>query len=248
MTTLIFEPHDRVLVIRMANGIPNAIGPSLVNDLSAALQNLPDDCRGVVLAGNTKFFSMGLDLPSLISMDRHAMLNFFTKFHKMAFDLYTLPCPTIAAINGHAVAGGCVIALLCDFRFAGSDSLKFGLNEVRLGVPVPYLADLVLRQIAGDRTATRMLLDGGFIPMAAGLTTGLVDQIFSSETVEKEAIKEIDRIGAFPKDAIAAHKANRIEEVKDRFLRNVTERNETFVDCWFSPPVQTLLKEASRKF
>lgn len=248
MTTLTFEPHDRVLVIRMANGIPNAIGPSLVNDLSAALQNLPDDCRGVVLAGNTKFFSMGLDLPSLISMDRHAMLNFFTKFHRMAFDLYTLPCPTIAAINGHAVAGGCIMALLCDFRFAGSESLKFGVNEVRLGVPVPYLADLVLRQIAGDRTATRMLFDGGFITMATGLTTGLVDQIFSSESVEEEAIKEMARLGAFPKDAVAAHKANRIEEVKDRFLRNVRERNENFVDCWFSPSAQTLLKEASRKF
>lgn len=248
MTTLTFEPHDRVLVIRMTNGIPNAISPSMVDDLSAALQNLPEDCRGVVLAGNTKFFSMGLDLPSLINMDRHAMLNFFTKFHRMAFDFYTLPCPTIAAINGHAVAGGCVMALLCDFRFAGSDSLKFGLNEVRLGVPVPYLADLVLRQIAGDRTATRMIFDGGFITMATGLTTGLVDQIFSSETVEEEAIKEIARIGAFTKDAIAANKASRIEEVKDRFLRNVTERNETFVDCWFSPSVQTLLKEASRKF
>jgi enoyl-CoA hydratase/carnithine racemase len=93
-----------------------------------------------------------------------------------------------------------------------------------------------------------MLFDGGFITMATGFTTGLVDQIFSSETVEKEAIKGIARIGAFPKDAIATHKGNRIEEVKDRFLRNVTEKNETFVDCWFSPPVQTLLKEASRKF
>lgn len=74
--------------------------------------------------------------------------------------LYTLPKPVVAAITGHAIAGGCILALCCDYRFISEGRKLMGLNEVKLGVPVPYLADRVLHALVGTRYAREIIESG----------------------------------------------------------------------------------------
>jgi len=138
--------------------------------------------------------------------------------------------------------------LTCDYRYAASGEKLIGLNEIKLGVPVPYLADLMLRQIVGDQTATKILYNGEFMTTPDAKQLGLVDEIFPQTDVEGQAIKKVKELITRPRAAFSEIKANRVEKIRQRYEENCMQKNEKFLDCWFSEPVQELLKEASQKF
>ncbi len=248
MTTVKIEDHGSVAILRLDNGKTNAINSQLVYDMHEALTEITNQYQGLVLAGGDKFFSIGLDLPELLQLDRDTMSDFWHSFNQLAFDIFTLPLPTVCALSGHAVAGGNVLALTCDYRLAGSDKKQIGLNEIKLGVPVPYLADLTLRQIVGDRTATNMIFRGEFMPFADAHKAGLIDDIFAPEDVEELAVSKAALQAEFPRQAYAALKAHRVEDISLKYQEFGTSRNKVFLDCWFSAPVQELLQEAAQKF
>jgi enoyl-CoA hydratase/carnithine racemase len=237
-----------VAIIRLNNGVTNALSPDLVHDLALELTRVKDQFQGIVLAGGAKFFCIGFDLPKVLTLDRAGMTRFFYEFNQVAFDLLTLPLPTACAIGGHAIAGGNILALTCDYRFAGSGKKLIGLNEVRLGVPVPYLADLLLRQIVGDRAATEMLYQGELVAVSEAQKIGLVDDVVPQEELDDHAVRNIAQLCALPQAAFSAIKANRVESIRLRFEKHHQSKNETFLDCWFSKPVQLLLAEAAQKF
>jgi enoyl-CoA hydratase/carnithine racemase len=165
----------------------------------------------------------------------------------MTVNLFKAPLPTVCAVEGHAVAGGCILALACDYRIAG-EGRKLGLNEVLLGVPVPYLADLMLRQLVGDGPAKALLYEGGFIAAAEARTIGLVDDVCAKEDVEAQSIRKAQWLADLPRQAFAAIKANRVEALIQQYEAQARRKNEQFLDCWFDPGTQDLLKEAARKF
>jgi enoyl-CoA hydratase/carnithine racemase len=248
MTKIITEDCGNVAILRLNNGVTNAINPHLVNDINESLREIRAKYKGMVLAGGEKFFSIGLDLPALLKLDRIAMTDFWYKFNQLTLELFTVPLPTVCAISGHTIAGGTVLALTCDFRFATSEKKQIGLNEIKLGLPVPCVPDLILRQIVGDRSSIEMVYHGEFMSLSDANQIGLIDNICSPKTVEEQAVKKASELAAFQGKAFAAIKANRVEAIKLRYEINYKSTNEIFLDCWFSEPVQKLLKEASRKF
>ncbi|MBW2252368.1 MAG: enoyl-CoA hydratase/isomerase family protein, partial [Deltaproteobacteria bacterium] len=147
------EEQEDVALLRLDSKVSNAISSQMIENLSAAINRIKVEFRGMVLAGGEKFFSMGFDLPALLKLDRSGVTGFFYSFNQVVLDIYTLPMPTACAITGHAIAGGTILASSCDYRFLASGRKLMGLNEIKLGVPVPYLSDLMLRQIVGDRAA-----------------------------------------------------------------------------------------------
>jgi len=248
MNNVTIEERDQVAMLRLRNGVTNAISPELVDDFSDALKHIRKEYKGMVLAGGSKFFSIGLDLPSLLKLDRSEMTVFWEKFNDITFDLFTMPFPTICAVEGHAIAGGTIFALCCDYRFGADNEKKLGLNEIKLGVPVPYLPDLLLRQLVGDRAATRMLYYGNFVSMSEAKEIQLVDRLFTTEDLEEESLKEAALLAAMPGPALAFMKRNRIEEIRIRYEKNIDKKSREFLDCWFSAPVQELLEKASGNF
>ncbi|OGL50314.1 MAG: hypothetical protein A2161_03925 [Candidatus Schekmanbacteria bacterium RBG_13_48_7] len=248
MSKVTFEKMDSIAVLRMNNGVTNAISLELINDISEALITIGNEFQGMVLAGGDKFFSIGFDLPALIQYNRSEMTHYYSKFNEMALNLLTLPMPTCCVLSGHAVAGGYVIALTCDYRFGVSGNKRIGLNEIKLGVPVPYLADLILRQIVSDRIANDIIYGGEFITVSEANQHGLVDEVSSQTDVEKLAIEKIRAIAGYQKEAFSAIKSNRLETILAKYRNNFKTKSEVFIDCWFSEPTQSLLKEASRKF
>ena len=242
------EAHGAVALLRLANGVTNAIGPGMVGDLSEALQTVQSNYRAIVLAGGDKFFSMGFDLPKLLKLDKNEFAVFFDRFNAAALALYTLPMPTFCAMAGHAIAGGTILALTCDFRYAVSEKKMMGLNEVKLGVPVPYLADLMLRQIVGDRKATPMLFEGEFLSLAEAHRMGLVDETTSREALEEQVLSRASGLAAKPPLAFAETKASRTKTIHDRYEQHGKSRNKAFLKCWFSPEGRALLSKAAEKF
>ncbi len=242
------EDLGAVAILRLSNGVTNAISPSLVEALSLALKRINVTHGGAVLAGGSKFFSIGLDLPGLLSLTRPQMKEFWYAFDRAVLELFTFPLPTACAVCGHAVAGGTILALACDYRFAASGRKLMGLSEIRLGLPVPYLADLMLRQVAGDRAATKLLFFGELVESDTAGSLGLVDGVFPEGDVEKIAVEKIAQLAENPKKAFSAIKANRVEEVRERFEKHYREKTESLLDLWFSPGVQELLEKAAQKF
>lgn len=247
MSPVIIETCDDVGVIRLNNGVVNAISMEVVEKLSGALKSVLCQFKGLVLGGGEKFFSLGFNIPELLELGRADMSAFFMRFNQMVLDLYSVPIPTACAMKGHAIAGGAILALACDYRVASSERSLIGLNEIKLGVPTPYLADMILRQIVDDRVASEIIYLGEFMNSLDASTHGVISETCAKEEVEKISIEKISKISKFNSRAFAESKANRVEVVRARYEANFRAKNEAFIDCWFDGKTQVALKEAARK-
>ena len=248
MKTIKLEPHDSIAVLRLARGVTNAINPEMVAELTDVLAQVADQYRGLVLAGGPKFLSIGLDLPALLRLDQDRMAAFLDRFHQVVLGLYTLPIPTAAAISGHATAGGTILALGCDFRYIATGKNMMGLNEIQIGLPVPFLVDLLLRQIVGDRMATEMTYTGRFLLPEDAAAAGLVDGVFPAEEVEQKAMEKIAGITPSRPDAFSLIKKNRVAAVEKNYHQYAESSQADFLECWFQPGVQKLLHLAAEKY
>jgi enoyl-CoA hydratase/carnithine racemase len=248
METVIKEFQDHIAVLRINSGPTNPISSKFLDELSQTLHEIKGTARGMVLCGGDQFFSAGFNLPELLKFGRPAMGDYFERFNRLCLDLFSVPIPTICALSGHAVAGGNILALTCDYRYAASEKKKIGLNEVKLGIPVPYLADMILRHIIGNRYATQMIFSSEFMSFEDAKIIGLIDVIGSAEELEDFTIERLSQIASYPSEAFAAAKANKVEEIKGKYEKYFKAKNEEFLDCWFSDPVQKNLLEASTKF
>ncbi len=248
MSKVVIESRENVAIVRLNNGVINAINTELVDDLSQAIHQVKTEFKAMVLAGGTKFFCIGLDLPVLLKLDRAGMGKFWDKFDQVIADLYTLPIPTACAVAGHAVAGGAILAISCDYRFVASGRKYLGLNEIKIGVPVPYLPDLILRQIVSDRAATEVVYRGEMMEPQAALEIGLVDEVFPEDDLEEQAVGRMAELAVLSQPAFGFIKENRVRDNHHKFVIERESNKEQFLDCWFQESVRKLLGEAAQKF
>lgn len=242
---------DRVGILKLDRGITNALNLQLLIKLTEASQQMREDpeVRGVVLGScSEKFFSIGFDIPELFELARADFQVFYQSFNQLCIQLYTLPKPTIAAITGHAVAGGCILSLCCDYRFIAEGRKLMGLNEIKLGVPVPYPADCILRQIVGARNARDIVDAGEFYQSDKLLQLNMVDEVLPLEQVLPGSIEKVRVLGESSREAFEMIKRNRTELVESQILSNLAEKEQFFTECWYSDEVRERLKEAMQKF
>jgi enoyl-CoA hydratase/carnithine racemase len=245
------EQHDGVALVRMCHGVTNAIGPPMLGALKETILRVRDDpaTGAVVLAGaNSKFFSIGLDIPSLLDLPQEAFQAFQTDFSRLCLALYTLPKPTVAAITGHATAGGYILALCCDYRFIAEGRKLIGLNEIRLGVPVPFVADRALAALVGQYRARTITDDGEFHTPQRALALGLVDRIVPADDVVAQSIQRARFLAEMPGTAFAQIKANRVGPVCTAIEAVLEEKDLQFIQAWYSPQARARLREAAAKF
>jgi enoyl-CoA hydratase/carnithine racemase len=245
------ETAGEVAIVRLCLGITNPLSADLVARLADAIRTIGADStlRGLVLTScNDRFFSIGFDLPRLIGLAQADFATFFRAFNLMCLDLYTLPKPTAAAISGHATAGGCILALCCDYRFIVEGRKLIGLNEIRLGVPVPYAADRILREAVGSRKARLVVESGDFYSPESALELGLVDEVVPGQELVRRATERVRALGSMPGGAFAEIKRSRTEVVERQVRSRFDETDRAFVECWYSQPARERLTEALGKF
>lgn len=245
------EYKNKVAVVTLNRGVINALNLDLVEELTESLRAVKqaNDIRGLVLtSSNDKFFCIGFDIPQLFGLDREQFVVFYRAFNTLCLDLYTLPKPTVAALTGHATAGGCILALGCDERFVAEGRKMMGLNEIKLGVPVPFSAACFLRALIGDRYARQVMEIGEFYLPEEAREMGLVDRVLPLELVVARAVEQVHTVGSTSQEAFALIKGNRVEPIVAQIQAQRDEKEQLFLDCWFSAAAREQLKEAMEKF
>jgi len=251
METISVEHHGKVLFAKLNNGVTNALNPTVVGELKAVLKQVKTDAGidGLVLgSSNEKFFSIGFDIPELIEMNSDDFRGFYRVFNQVCLDLFTLPKPTVAAIAGHAIAGGCILTMCCDYRFIAKGHKLMGLNEVKLGLPVPYLPDRLLHAIAGVCKAREIMESGKLYPSNEALEMGIVDKILPIENVVTTAIEHADMLGSLPRVGYEMIKQNRVEVIEEQVMVRQNEKEAYFIESWYSDEARKCLIEAMKKF
>ena len=167
----------------------NAISYELIEDLLAALDEIAgSSARVLILTGAGKAFCSGMDLENLKALSGRPPQQSLHDSEIMARlfrSLYDFPKPTIAAVNGAAIAGGCALATLCDFTLALSEA-KFGYTEVRIGFVPAIVSTFLLRQI-GEKHARDLLLTGRIIGADEAHRMGLINEVVAPEKLMPRA-------------------------------------------------------------
>jgi enoyl-CoA hydratase/carnithine racemase len=245
------EHHNKVAIVKLDRNVTNALNLELVTKLDETLHKVKKDSNIhslVLTSSNEKFFSIGFDIPQLFEFSKDDFQVFYKAFNRLCMNLYTFPKLTIAAITGHAVAGGCILVLCCDYRFIAEGKKKMGLNEIKLGVPIPYPVDCILRQIVGFRIAREIMDTGEFYESEKLLQMGMVDLILPLDQLLLKSIERAKMLGALSQDAFAMIKRNRVEMVEAQILTKLKEKEKLFLECWYSDETRKRLKGAMAKF
>jgi len=239
------EQHGDTAVLILARGKVNAIDEATVDELRDRVSALALDAgvRAVVLTGEGRFFSFGFDVPALYAYSPGDFTQFLTKFTGLCRALYELPKPLVAAVNGHAVAGGFMLATSSDYRIMATGKAKISLNEVTFGAGLFAGSVEMLKAIVGHRRAETIALEGAMYTAEEAQRMGLVDEIAAPEAVVPRALAIAAGMAARDPVAYAAIKRLLRAPVLERIDRAEAASIARFVEIWYSPETRVRLRQ-----
>jgi enoyl-CoA hydratase/carnithine racemase len=236
--------HGPVRELRLSRPPVNALDPALSQAIAAAVACAAEEgVQGLVLSGGPKVFSAGLDVPYLASLgaDRAALRAAWEAFFLAARALANVPMPVVAAMAGHAPAGGCVLALCCDYRIMASGPYAIGLNETQVGLVAPEGIQHLMRRVVGANRAERLLVAGELVQSEAALAMGLVDELVDIDSVPVRAVAWLTQLLALPRGPML--ETRRIARA-DLVAALAPERIglDRFIEGWYSDDTQAALR------
>lgn len=185
------EQMDQTLVVTVSRpSALNALNSSVLKELDALLDAVKDDASvySLVLTGDGKAFVAGADIGEMSTLSGVEGKAFGALGLKVFRKLETLPQPTVAAVNGFALGGGCELAMACDIRIA-SEKAKFGQPEVGLGITPGFGGTQRIPRLVGVAKAKELIFTGGHIGAEEAKVVGLVNQVVAPEELMETALK-----------------------------------------------------------
>ncbi len=237
------ERIGEVALVRMRGGKANAMSRPFLEQLGAAVDELAGgDARAVVLTGYENFFSGGLALPEIIDFDREEARRFIDLFGQVMGKVLRLDRPVVAAVNGHAIAGGCVLALQCDVRLMAAGGGKIGLNEVQLGIGLPASVIEPLRLRVPASSMMPIALEGRLLGAEEAAALGLVDRVAAAGELVDAAVARAAELAKAPRRAYAQVKAALLRPALEAMEAHAAAERERWLDTWFAPEGQAILR------
>lgn len=211
------ETHGTVVVLRLEHGKVNAMDVALCEALTRQLAVLAGDgCAAVVITGAGHSFSAGVDLTQLVQGGAGYVARFLPVMDAFFGALLTFPKPLVAALNGHAIAGGCIIANCCDHVVMADGAGRIGVTELAVGVPFPMLPMEIFRARVSERDARDLVYSARTVLAPEALALGLVDEIVPAADVVTRAVAVALRLSAIPPVSFALTKRTFVASILAR--------------------------------
>ena len=236
MAVLHQDREGGIRILTLDRPPANAIDETLLGDLAAALHAAADDeaVRAVVLTGAGAFFSGGFDFRAA-RRDEAASRRVHTLYRDAHRALVALPKPTLAMMRGHAIAGGLVLVLACDYRLGLEGDYRVGLNEVAVGAAFPRTAIEIVRLRLAHARASKLVLGAALYPATQAVRLGIVDELLPADRFEETVLRRAAHLAAFPREAYAHAKAALIGETLDRIDAETPAEAAAAIAVWSAP-------------
>lgn len=195
MPRIHLELSDHTAHLRLDDGKANVIQDDFLAELSAALDRAEAEARAVVITGREGFFSAGLDLKTLPGLPADAKRAVVFRFARAMLRLYACQLPVLVGMQGHCLAGGCVLSLTADRRIAAEGDYKIGLNEVQIGLPLPTFVIEMARDVLTPVGLRQAVGEGAVYGPERALQVGLVDEVVPAADLAARLHAEAERLG-----------------------------------------------------
>lgn len=230
-----FESLDGVAHVTMTHGKANAFDLELCDALTAAVGDAErSGARAVVITGQGPIFSAGVDLLRLTKEGKPYIERFLAALDRVFAAIFFSPLPVVAAINGHAIAGGCILAACADSRIAAKSTAKIGAPELLVGVPFPSLALEILRFATGGARIQELLLTGKMVALDDAAHFGLVDVVCEGAELPARAQAQAAFFGSMPPQTFALTKRRLRAPVRARWQEGGESAVRETLDVWCS--------------
>jgi enoyl-CoA hydratase len=214
---------DGIGVVRLAHGKVNALDLELCRAIEQTMRDLDDPegpVQAVVVTGAGRVFSAGVDLNRVVDGGAAYVAEFLPALSGAFRSVFDLGKPVVAAVNGHAIAGGCVLAAACDHRIMAAKSGRIGVTELRVGVPFPAAALEIMRFTLGPAGVRQAIFGGANHKPEAALALGLVDELSDLDALLNQAVAVAGTMTTvIPADTFRYTKAQLRQEVNERLDR-----------------------------
>lgn len=230
------QTKEGIARVALSRGKVNAINEKVVDELTDCFRALSYDqaVRAVILTGEGKFFTFGFDIPEFLGYTKEAFVRYLTKFTGLYTDIFLFPKPVIAALNGHTIAGGCMLAIACDHRIMVPGNTKISLNEINFSSSVFAGSVEMMKLWLGQKQAEAALLSGAMYSAEEALQLGLIDRIAVRADLENEAIKKARECAAQDSAAFRSIKLLLRRPVAEEMMKREKTSILEFVDIWYS--------------
>ena len=188
-----YQEKEKIVTITIDDGKANAVSPQFVEEVNAALDHAESDKAVVIMTGRQGKFSAGFDL-SIVTQGGEATTNLVRSGGQLVLRMLGFPTPIIIACNGHSLALGALLLLSTDFRIGVEGNFKIGLNEVAIGMPLPYFGVEIARERLASTHFGRSVANAEIYTPQGAVEAGFLDTIVPEEKLMETAMKSAQKL------------------------------------------------------
>jgi enoyl-CoA hydratase len=241
------EDFGSMAVLRLEHGKVSALDVELCVEITAELRKIAHSEAGaLVLTGSGSAFSAGVDLFRVLDGGAAYLEQFLPAMESLFRALLSFPKPLVAAVNGHAIAGGCIIAATCDYRIMVDGKARIGVPELLVGVPFPSLPFEIMRARVAPAHFRQLVLSGRTVYPAEALSLGLIDEIAPPDILVTRALHTAKQLLAIPPIAFALTKRAFTDPILAR-VDAARSLKDDVLEAWASPAVQARMRAYVRQ-
>lgn len=233
------ESRGRTTILRLTRGKGNSLNAEFLRALIDALDELNrSDARAVVITATGSVFCAGVDLPAVLAGGEGYLREFLSVLIDFFRELATFPKPIVAAVNGHAIAGGGIITLACDQRLMARGKGRFGLTEVKVGVAFPTWAIEIARHASPPQHFPTLVGTGRTFSAEEALARGLLDELVDSERLLDRALEVAEELAGISAATFAMTKRQIRQPMLAAVARHEADDTAAAIDLWCSTEVR----------
>jgi enoyl-CoA hydratase len=230
------EIVEDIHVLTLDHGKANTLDIALCQSLIEQLESISDSARAVVITGTGRCFSAGVDLLQIRDGGSSYIREFLNSLRSVFMTVFNFPKPVVAAVNGHAVAGGCILACAADHRIMTNGPGRIGVAELTVGVPFPAAGLEIVRFALHGQSLQQMIYSGRLVSSTEALDIGLVDSLESPDQLLKSASESARALATIPAVSFAL--------TKKRLRANVNSSLSTAANATYEQEVDEAWQSA----